>query len=401
MRNEVELFPHLALTLAQWARVGFVPLLSQAPHFSAWRGTLSMLSMRMNMRHLKDAHRPQCPSIDQIPQLFTQPLRDWYPDPLDTLPDDIDPDLPLLQEPLVDESSLDEQVVLYLNARDMTGNLSPYGLRAIIDQRWMRDLVHWGRKDPASRESEYRLIRRFLIEHPWTTEAELSTRLSSLRIYNPALVGDKYEQACVFDPSVRYKGQYWLCPHCQGLLYWVHGRPRCAKHICERLYPGYQGMRSVAPRLDIRRLSWILHVRVCLPGQTELALYERLRELEAAGLRITLWAGVDAYDHRVDFPWGQRWADDVKDYESPVTLARTLLKEPFPRYEDVPDLKWDRAFYVIPHYRLQLNPHYLRTVHDLTKYHAAFHDITFCDEEQFYTLVVQESAMRCLSSTSP
>jgi hypothetical protein len=103
-----------------------------------------------------------------------------------------------LHEPVFDEASLDEQVVLYLNTRDLTCDLSSYGLQALIDQRWMRELVLWGRKDPANRETEYRQIRRFLIEHPWATEADLHTGLSSLRIYNPALVGDKYEQACVF-----------------------------------------------------------------------------------------------------------------------------------------------------------------------------------------------------------
>jgi hypothetical protein len=109
MQNEADLFPHLALTLAQWTRVGFVPLLSHMPHFPAWRGTLSMLAMCMNMCHLKDARRPRYSSINQIPQQFTQLLRDWYSDSLDALPDDIDPDLPFLQEPLVDESSLGEQ----------------------------------------------------------------------------------------------------------------------------------------------------------------------------------------------------------------------------------------------------------------------------------------------------
>lgn len=193
---------------------------------------------------------------------------------------------------------------------------------------------------------------------------------------------------------MRYNGRYWLCPHCHGFLTWIHGRACCAKHICERLYPEYQGMQPVIPRYDMRRLSWILHIRVCLPGQTEIALYERLHQLEGEGLRITLWPGVDAYDHRIDFPWGRRWAIDVKDYESPETLAHALLKEPFPRHEDVPDLRWDRAFYVIPRYRVQLNPHYVRKIRDLTKRHPDLCTLTFCDEEQFYALVIQELAAR-------
>jgi hypothetical protein len=68
-----------------------------------------MLAMRLNMRHHKDARPPRYSSINQIPRQFTQPLRDWYPDSLDAFPDDIDPDFPLLQEPLVDESFLGKQ----------------------------------------------------------------------------------------------------------------------------------------------------------------------------------------------------------------------------------------------------------------------------------------------------
>ncbi|GHO96587.1 hypothetical protein KSF_066350 [Reticulibacter mediterranei] len=401
MQRDVDLFPHLALALAQWAKERFIPLPAHVPNFSTWRGTFAILAMRMNMRHLKNVRYPEYPAIDLLPQLFARPLCEWYPDPLDSLPDEIDPGLPLLHEPFLGETSLDEQVTLYLEQRDISGDISSYGLQAILDQRWMRELVFWGRKDPANREAEYRLIRRFLIVHPRTTEAELQAELSSLRLYNPALVGEKYEQACVFDSFVRHDGQYWICPHCQGFLSWIHGRVCCAKHICGQLYPGYQGMKPTAPSMDMRRLSWILHVRVCLPGQTEIALFERLQQFEKDGLRITLWPGVDAYDHRLDFPGGKiRWAIDVKDYESAETLARALLKDPFPRYLDKPDLLWQRAFYVIPGYRLQLNPRYLHILRNRTKNHAAFQDVMFCDEEHLVNLVLQELATRCSSPVS-
>src|SRR5437879_5925821 len=120
MQRDIDLFPHLALALAQWAKERFIPLPTHVPHFYTCLGTFSTLAMRMNMRHLKNVRYPEYPAVDLLPRLFARPLGEWYPDSLATLPYEIDPGFPLLHEPFLDESSLDEQVTLYLENRDIS-----------------------------------------------------------------------------------------------------------------------------------------------------------------------------------------------------------------------------------------------------------------------------------------
>jgi hypothetical protein len=96
-----------------------------------------------------------------------------------------------------------------------------------------------------------------------------------------------------------------------------------------------------------------IRVFVALPGIAELRLAAELRR---QGVDVSMWPDFDAYDLRVEFPDGSAWAVDVKDWASPVALARHLTSgTPF-RAEP----PWERAFFVFPSYRVHNRPEYLR-----------------------------------------
>ena len=136
---------------------------------------------------------------------------------------------------------------------------------------------------------------------------------------------------------------------------WDQGRPRCAKRLCGAICPDYQGMQPVAIQPGMRRLNFGIHTRVCVPGITEVRLHDAF---QCEGIQATLWPSVDRYDIQVRLP-GACWAIDVKDYESPRSLAYHIRHHLLRRFEGNSELEWDRAFYVVPAYRVMLLPTYV------------------------------------------
>jgi hypothetical protein len=379
------LFAYLAVGLLEFARNRF-----NYPYPVIFQFALNKVALLMIARHRHNSRYPQYPpSVRQVLQLFQNSLKTWWPS---DLPAGIDPDLPLLREPLLDESSLEEQVLNYLE--NLVDNASwPAGIslqetQALADQRWIRDLVLWTREDPDRRESEYVLIRRFLIEHPWMTDDLLRQELGQLVYFDRKRIGEVYESVDHFDQLARYQNSYWECPHCKGLLSWIDGQPRCAKNlVCGRL-KDLRLARPVAPRADIRRLKWSIHTRVCVPGQIEIDLTRRLLQ---AGVDVLLWPGGDRYDLRVTLPGQRAWAVDVKDYESPFALANHISRNPFPRFEGNPSLHWERAFYVIPAYRTMLIPRYIQQLkRALLESHGE--NVEIMSDRQFFKLVKRSCA---------
>lgn len=376
------LFVYLTVGLLEFARNRF-----GYPYPPILQFALNQLAMRMILRHHKNPSNPQYPSsIRQVLQLFQKKLCTWWPG---DLPSGIDPDLPLLRDPLIDESSLDEQVLNFLenlvDSEVLPSGISLQETQALADQRWVRDLVVWAREDPDRRDAEYVMVRRFLIEHPWITDELLRSELSQLVYFDRKRIGEVYESADQFDHLARHDDHYWQCPHCKGLLSWTADRPRCAKDaVCSRLTDLRLAQR-ITPREDIRRLKWSIHTRVCVPGQIEVDLTRRLIQ---AGFTVALWPGGDRYDLRVILPGNEIWAVDVKDYESPVALADHISRHPFPRFDGAPSLNWNRAFYVVPAYRTLLVPGYVRLLKDQLPRSSQV-NIDIMNDEQFYRLAMQ------------
>lgn len=96
----------------------------------------------------------------------------------------------------------------------------------------------------------------------------------------------------------------------------------------------------------------------CLPGLSEIILFERLK---SAGWVCSLWPKLDRVDLAATSPDGQRRiAIDVKDYLSPSTLAV--------RFDGFKDFEPDHNCYlVIPDYLTDLSPGYARAFKTVRK----------------------------------
>lgn len=352
-------FPYLALGLAAFARQKF-----EYPYPPTLQLALHRLSWEMLERHHREATRPTYPtSLRQTLTLFASPLRDWWPGDLAQLPPGIEAASRLLSPPLEDEAALEEQVVDYLAELDLPNTSSLNLIREELEQQLIRDLLVWAREDPQLRAADYHNVRKFLIEHPYVNEQTLIEHLK-LTYYSPRKIENFYEQTDPFKAQLLYQDSYWECSNCKGLLRWTgDGRPYCVRHSCGRIDPDYQGRKAVVPGQVMRRLKTSYHLRVCLPGQAELKLYNALLELaQTHPLQVTLWPGVDRYDLRVVLPKGKNqlcWAVDVKDYATAKGLAQHIRGNPFERFDYDPTLAWDKAFYVVPHYREWLEPGYV------------------------------------------
>ncbi len=280
-------------------------------------------------------------------QLFHRPLNQWWPE--GALPAELDGDYPLLYDDRVDE-----QIVEYLAELPVTAATAVSQLEAILDNQLVQTLLEGLRElyhqQPERAQQAYEKVRRFLIEHPYTSNAALIRHLGTIRDVDLTLMQKMYEPA-VDKPLFMHEGHYWLCPHCGGLLRWRDGRARCAKPgVCGRLYPDYGGRQPLRPEADLMALKWSIHARTCIPGLCEIALFDTLNsEPYHNHVAVALWPGVDRYDLQLRFNDGETWAVDVKDYKNPQQLGRKIATDTL--YDAEPALRWQQGFYVVPFYR--------------------------------------------------
>lgn len=341
---ENSLFIYLAVGLEKLAQGSH-----KYPYPRELQYALNILSQTMLRRG-----QPYPPTITKVLQLFEHDLNTWWP--LDTLPEGIDRDFPLL-----DEGTLDEQVLEYLGRLALSDEASLQSIQAVVDNELIRKVLDKLRqasyKNAQRAHREYVTVRRFLIEHPRATDSQLRQHLGSLRYVELADIRTMYREAGSLNHKLLHRDKkgnphYWLCPHCGGVLHWTRGRPRCAKpSVCGRLYPGYQGRQPIKPDTDLWVLKWAIHARTCLPGIREVKLFESLQEIAnpySDQIEVKLWPGVDRYDLQLRFS-DEVWAIDVKDYKIPEALADVIANDTL--YNAEKSLRWDRGFYVVPFYR--------------------------------------------------
>ena len=203
----------------------------------------------------------------------------------------------------------------------------------------------------------YVRFRGFVIEHPVASQMEFIKALNSLGDEDlRTLLNEAYEEV----PNPPTSGEdISICERCGWTLPRVLDRnpSRCGNRRCLQLdgvqSPRFLGKRSWEPGL--RRVKTGLARYTSQPGGLEMRLYGSLAELKQ--LRVELWPGYDAYDIGITFPDGETWAVDCKDSGRPELLAALLGREEFPMSGS-----WQRAFYVFPDYRRELNPQYGRII---------------------------------------
>jgi hypothetical protein len=219
----------------------------------------------------------------------------------------------------------------------------------VIERRLLHGVIAACRQ--AGDQDGYVAFRRLLIEKPVLTTLQLHVECAQPEL---SRLADEVRKVYAAAPlEYAEDGAVVCCGTCNnlllrspgGLLYC--GDDRCAR---QETVVG----RRIPLTEDPLWLELPFRTFVTAPGRAELRLARRLERL---GVRVELWPQFDAYDLLVRLPDGDAWAVDVKDWASPVALARHLdgATELFP-----PRPEWQRAFLVFPQDRLRRRPDYVR-----------------------------------------
>jgi hypothetical protein len=285
--------------------------------------------------------------------LCTQPTGNWYPG---TLPQDWPSEARILRTgggiELTDWASmfLTEQILRRENVRSLA-DAEQVELVLQNDQfARMLDALRQS-KHPERAQSDYVLLRRFLITNPFTQRSKISEHFSPTSL-RPSDVG-------AFYVDCQEGRTYHCCQNC-GPLFPEHGRWRGAKpDVCSNhVGPEEQSPTRVPFGEGLCYLCAAIHKRVCLHGITEVRWLDAVHQLQIAKPnRIVVvedWPGIDTYDLRVTFADGHVWAADMKDHRYTEILAPQLEALASP----VQSLEYDEAFYVIPDRREARDPGY-------------------------------------------
>nr|MDZ8008236.1 hypothetical protein [Nostoc sp. DedSLP05]MDZ8100080.1 hypothetical protein [Nostoc sp. DedSLP01] len=295
--------------------------------------------------------------------LLEKPVKSWYPQHL--LPKEFDSDFGLLYE-----GGLSEEASRYLYEELLEQGKIPEFATAATKQMAIENFsfkkileslqeLYNNDSQPERIQREYVLLRRFLIEKPYTTTAQLRKVFFKTRYIHIEEVGELYEE-CEQDEVC------WNCDRC-GPLFKKYGKLRgvkpsaCNDHRQDLLY-----VKKITWQHGLRRLKLGIHLRVCLPGIPEMRLFHTLEELQKQYpeqiCSIHIYPGIDRYDLQLCFCDKSTWAVDVKDYHNPYKLAPKLT----PLFSEG-NLRYNESFYVIPDERLQQREDYIEILREQAK----------------------------------
>lgn len=284
-------------------------------------------------------------------RLFEQPVSDWYPE---AVPELFDPSVGLLYD-----GEISEEADSYLFELLEAGSLSSLRWQQIASENLrFRDLLqalkHVSEKDAETAQQEYVLLRRFLIERPYTTTEALRKTFGRSKYATPAKAGEFYNN------PIRETQSIWVCNRC-GPLDYRHGQLRGVKpSVCNDHRKELSYVHKLKSQRDWRRLKHGLHLRVCIPGIPEVELFEALEALCDTGvpglIQVELYPGLDRYDLRLQFSDSSVWAVDVKDYPDPTKLSCKLLP-----ISGCGSLRYSESFYVVSQAYIEKNSLYLST----------------------------------------
>lgn len=147
----------------------------------------------------------------------------------------------------------------------------------------------------------------------------------------------------------------YQCDRCGYLMVKSsEGKLVCNSKKCRRKHKSkFKELKGTPP---FYLLHEEIHRFITLPGQPELELEKKLQKIDY-NLCVEIWKEYDKHDLYLTFSNNERWAIDVKDWQSPYLLTQKLNSDSFP-----PQPEWDKAFYVIPDYRSKEQEDYLRSL---------------------------------------
>ncbi|WP_460953516.1 restriction endonuclease-related protein [Spirosoma litoris] len=321
---------------------------------------------------------------------FAMPVAAWWP-PGWQIPDTYDSSFALLDGPLLSEEAsvyLNELMKQIEQADINDGVLVALAIenlhfKRLIDQLRVRS-ENANQDQVAQFQGEYVQLRKFLIEHPFTTSEAISRTFMNNQVVLPKVVGGFYDDCPIGQVNL-------VCKRCGPLRHkdneWRGLRPSvCEQHDTE----------TIIAQRDARQLKLSLQWRVCLPGLPEIRLFNDLLQLKDQYpkrlLHLELWPSLDAYDIQLRFSDGNVWAVDVKDYRHPHQMAKKVE-----RFKIANALPHQMSFYVVPTHRIERNRNYLSLVRDDA---PVYTNIDVVDEHAFMDRVRAKLRQRAQSKSN-
>lgn len=183
-------------------------------------------------------------------------------------------------------------------------------------------------------QTEYCLVRRFIIEHPIMTideRREILVQLADSAVGKEA-INIAYEQ---------FGDKGFCCPACGWTMTEGNYGPVCHSEHCVSPIP----VLSDAEKLDgtsetIYRLKKGVMRYFAQPGKLEL---EIVAFCEKKGIKWELWPQKDKYDVEITFSDGTVWEIDAKAYRNPIALRSKIEND-----NGLPEGEYQRGYFVIP-----------------------------------------------------
>jgi hypothetical protein len=370
---KADIFPYLVIGLAKFLETP----IRKYPYPDTLRYSLNHLSLALLSSYPK--------TTDGLIDLFAKPLSSWWPTEAPALFDNT--------QPLVEDNDISFEAMSYLedlfeqdNAA-FQGSLSQIDL--VLDNHQFKQLIDRLREkslsDLVGAQNDYVTLRKFVIEHPYALQREISEIFSETRYIHVTDVSTLYIKANDIADILRYpdhdgRQMFWLCEHC-GPLRVKRGQLESLKRsVCTNHCPRNQGgWKPVNPANQLNLLRKGIQLRTYLPGLPELRLFhwlEDCRKKHSGFIQsVSLWPRIDMYDLQIRFV-DSVWAVDVKDHQEPRRLGQSLTG-----IYGEGELQWNRGFFVYPDYREKQRKDYGEAVRLAATF--PLHRIEVASEEEF------------------
>ena len=284
-------------------------------------------------------------------QLLERPLKKWYPY---DIPNKFDASFGLIEKGKLSYEA--NRYLQGLQAEDLPKGMPEQrsALRNRLFRELQEDLIRAYRSGEKVAQQEYVLLRRFLIENPFTTNKALRETFLSCKVLKLPKIGDLYEAISALESN----SPVWKCDRCGPLTLEYEQLKGAKPSVCCDHRKSMDTVHEVLPEKGLRRLSQGPHLQVLIPGVPELELFSLLdglcHEVQPGLNRVELYPEIDCYDLQLRFSDDTVWAVDVKDYPNPWNLKDELK----PLY-GAGALRYDEGLYVVPQAYLRQKPEYL------------------------------------------
>lgn len=202
--------------------------------------------------------------------------------------------------------------------------------------------------------SVYVEIRRFLIEHPIATDAQLKGFVKERGLFNSelqeiyALIYEFYEEI----PNhyiTKDTNEVEVCHYCGWTIY--NGKEKhCISPFCNA-NKGIEHLTKIHHVTDMKRLKKGPMRYIAYPGIPELGIEKKLKKLK---LNVEMYPNFDRYDLKIAFLDGETWALDVKDYANPYMLVKAVT--------EISANECTKSFVVVPNTRTKVAKDYSKII---------------------------------------